>query len=272
MQLCPHFLRSPSGLDAPSGSAKRAESTYCAPTRRRFPFAGQVTPQRDPGGGHAEKIRDRIRRHSTATYSEAGAHGNSSSQALASVENYLKSGGFSGGTEFEDADIQVKLVAGESNWVEAAANHARRSRTIIADLHRVRSAPLPASSPGRKCALRSRPFLGSKAPRPRVPSSRLAARSSGRRLACDRRFTGPSARSRRWNLCPGHYRAAVFPLSEGDRRGGFKPAYRRGGRRGGRLKSGNQAGAGIGIARRFGGAGNGRGGLCVGRRSRPKPR
>jgi hypothetical protein len=68
----------------------------------------------------------------------------SASQATANVENYLRSGR-PAGTQFEDVDVPVKLAKGESNWVEAVANHARRSRTIIADLHRVRSAPLPAA-------------------------------------------------------------------------------------------------------------------------------
>ena len=75
---------------------------------------------------------------------ERSAAWRSATQATANVETWLKSGR-PPGTQLEDVDVPVKLAKGESNWVEAVANHARRSRTIIADLHRVRSAPLPAA-------------------------------------------------------------------------------------------------------------------------------
>ena len=75
---------------------------------------------------------------------ERSAVWQSATQATANVENYLKSGR-PAGTQLEDVDVPVKLAKGESNWLDAVANRQRRSKEIKADLHRVRSAPLPAA-------------------------------------------------------------------------------------------------------------------------------
>jgi hypothetical protein len=73
-----------------------------------------------------------------------GAAWQSSSQALAKVQDWLKSGRPQGVT-LEDVDTPVKLAKGEVNWIDAVEARRRRAREIKADLARIAAAPFPSA-------------------------------------------------------------------------------------------------------------------------------